>query len=182
MPTVLLNGAELYYEDRGSGPCVLFIHGMCGNGNVWNGQVDRLANRFRCVTYDRRGHSRSSLGEIEQRTVEMHGDDAVALIRALDLAPCLLVGSSGGGRIALDVMLRYPGLLCGAVLSEPPLFAVDPAGAAQFQAEVRPKLQQAMAAGGPPAAVDAFFDFVCPGLGGRSMSSAERSTGRTQVS
>ncbi|HET6317381.1 MAG TPA: alpha/beta hydrolase [Chloroflexota bacterium] len=164
MPTVSLNGAELYYEDRGSGPRVLFIHAMCGNANVWDGQVDRVGDRFRCVTYDRRGHSRSTLGAIEQRTVEMHGDDAAALIRALGLAQCLLVGSSGGARVALDVMLRYPELLRGAVLSEPPLFALDPTGAAQFQAEVRPKLQQAMAAGGPRAAVDAFFDYVCPGL------------------
>ena len=81
MPTVSLNGAELYYEDRGSGPRVLFIHGMCGNANVWDGQVDRLANRLRCVTYDRRGHRRSSLGDIQQRTVEMHADDAAALIQ-----------------------------------------------------------------------------------------------------
>jgi len=110
------------------------------------------------------GTARSSLGEIEQRTVEMHGDDAAALIRALGLMPCVLVGSSGGARVALDIVLRYPELLRGAVLSEPPLFMLDSSGAAQFQAEVRPKLQQAMAAGGPRAAVDAFFDHVCPGL------------------
>lgn len=164
MPTVSLNGADVYYEERGSGPPVLFIHGMCGNANVWDGQVDRLAGRFRCVAYDRRGHSRSSLGDVEQRTVELHGDDAATLIRALGLTPCLLVGSSGGARVALDVVLRYPELLRGAVLSEPPLFALDPTGAAQFQAEVRPRLQQAMAAGGPRAAVDAFFEYVCPGL------------------
>jgi 3-oxoadipate enol-lactonase len=164
MPTVSLNGADFYYEDRGLGARVLFIHGMCGNANVWDGQVDRLADRFRCVIYDRRGHSRSSLGDIEQRTVEMHGDDAAALIRALGLAPCLLVGSSGGARVALDVVLRYPELVHGAVLSEPPLFSIDPTGAAEVLAEVRPKLQQAMAAGGPRAAVDAFFDYMCPGL------------------
>jgi pimeloyl-ACP methyl ester carboxylesterase len=137
---------------------------MCGNANVWDGQVDRLSDRFRCVAYDRRGHSRSALGDVEQRTVEMHGDDAAALIRALGLAPCLLVGSSGGARVALDVVLRSPELLRGAVLSEPPLFALDPAGAAEVQAALRPRLQQALAAGGPRAAVDAFFDYMCPGL------------------
>lgn len=164
MPTVSLNGADVYYEERGSGPPVLFVHGMCGNANVWDDQVDRLADGFRCVTYDRRGHSRSSLGNVEQRTVEMHGDDAAALLRTLGLAPCLLVSSSGGARVALDVARRYPELLRGAALSEPPLFALDPSGAAQIQAELRPRLQQAIAAGGPRAAVDAFFDFICPGL------------------
>jgi pimeloyl-ACP methyl ester carboxylesterase len=166
MPTVPLNGADIYYEERGAGLPVLFVHGMCGNANVWDGQVDRLSDRFRCVTYGRRGHSRSSLGEVEQRTVAMHGDDAAALIRALGLAPCLLVGSSGGARVGIDVVLRYPEQLRGAVLSEPPLFALDPAGGTQFQADLRPKLQQAVADGGAGAAVDVFFEHVCPGLWG----------------
>lgn len=164
MPTVSLNGAEIYYEERGSGSAVLFIHGMCGNASVWDGQVDRLAGRFRCVAYDRRGHSRSTLGDVRQRTVELHGDDAASLIGRLGLAPCLLVGSSGGARVATDVVLRYPELLRGAVLSEPPLFALDPAGAERVQAELRPRLQESMAAGGDRAAVDAFFAHLCPGL------------------
>jgi pimeloyl-ACP methyl ester carboxylesterase len=164
MSVVSVNGADLYFEERGAGPPALFVHGMCGNANVWAGQVDRLAGRFRCVTYDRRGHSRSLLGDVARRTVELHGDDAAALIRALGLAPCLLVGSSSGARIALDVVLRYPELLWGAVLSEPPLFALDPEGAAHVQAELRPRLEQAMAAGGPRAAIDAFFEYMCPGL------------------
>lgn len=164
MPALWLNGADFYYEERGSGPSILFVHGMCGNANVWDDQVERLADRFRCVTYDRRGHSRSSLGDVEQRTVEMHADDAAALIRALNLVPCLLVGSSGGARVALDVVRRYSELLRGAVLSEPPLFVLDPDGAAQVQAELRPRLEQAMAAGGPRAAVDTFFEYLCPGL------------------
>ena len=164
MPTVSLNGADVYYQERGAGPPALFVHGMCGNADVWDDQVDRLASQLRCVTYDRRGHSRSSLGDAQQRTVGLHGDDAAALIRALDLAPCLLVGSSSGARIGLDVVRRSPALLRGAVLSEPPLFALDPAGGAALQAELRPALQQALAAGGPRAAVDAFFRFMCPGL------------------
>jgi 3-oxoadipate enol-lactonase len=166
MPTVSLNGADVYYQERGAGPPVLFVHGMCGDAGVWDDQVHRLAGRFRCVAYDRRGHSRSSLGDVQQRTVGLHADDAAALIRALGLAPCLLVGSSSGARIGLDVVRRYPELLSGAVLSEPPLFALDPAGGAALQAELRPALQRALAAGGPRAAVDAFFEFVCPGLWG----------------
>jgi 3-oxoadipate enol-lactonase len=159
-----VNGADIYYEERGTGPAVLFIHGMCGNANVWDDQVTRLGDDVHCVAYDRRGHTRSSLGEIERRTVQLHGDDTAALIRALDLAPCLLVGSSGGARVGVDVVLRYPDLLSGAVLSEPPLFELDPAAATVFQAELGPILQRALEAGGPRSAVDAFFENVCPGL------------------
>jgi 3-oxoadipate enol-lactonase len=164
MPSIPVNGTALYYEERGSGPPVLFVHGMCGFAGVWDDQVDRLTGDFRCVTYDRRGHSRSPLGEVGQRTVELHADDAAGLIRALDLAPCLLVGSSGGARVALDVVRRYPELLAGAVLSEPPVFALDPAGGAEVMADLKPALRAAVEGGGPPAAVDAFFDYMCPGL------------------
>ena len=53
------NGTTLYAEQTGDGPSVLFVHGMCGDARVWAGQGDRLADRFRCTTYDRRGHTRS---------------------------------------------------------------------------------------------------------------------------
>ena len=101
MPTVGVRGADLYYETSGDGQPLLFIHGMCGNANVWDDQVRRLSPRFGCITYDRRGHSRSTLGDITQRSVEMHADDAAALVDALGIAPCVLVASSGGARIGV---------------------------------------------------------------------------------
>ena len=111
MPTSRVNGADLYYEVAGSGRPALFIHGMCGNANVWDGQASLLSDELRCVTYDRRGHTRSSLGEIETRTVELHADDAAGLIEALGLAPCLVIASSGGARIGVDLIRRYPHLV-----------------------------------------------------------------------
>jgi pimeloyl-ACP methyl ester carboxylesterase len=159
-----INGTELYYQERGSGPSVLFVHGMCGDADVWDDQIRRLSSQFRCVAYDRRGHTRSLLGDVEQRSVQLHADDAAALIEALDLAPCMLVGSSGGARIGVDVVRRYGRLLGGAVLSEPPLFALDPEDAADFVNALKPRIEAAMPRGGARAAVDAFFDYVCPGL------------------
>jgi len=164
MPTVDVNGTELFYHEAGTGPSILLVHGMCGSADVWNDQLARLSPHFHCVAYDRRGHTRSPLGNLEQRTVEVHADDAAALIQALRLDPCLIVGSSGGARIVIDVVRRYPRLLRGAVLSEPPLFALDPASTPVFLRDVKPRIEEAVATGGPRAAVDAFFDVVCPGL------------------
>src|SRR5262245_23810481 len=124
MPTVNVNGTTLYYDEASTGQPLLFIHGMCGDASVWADQMRRLAPYFRCVAYDRRGHSRSPLGPITQRTVELHTDDAAQLILELGLTPCLVVGSSGGARIALDLIRRYPRLVAGAVLSEPPATAL----------------------------------------------------------
>jgi pimeloyl-ACP methyl ester carboxylesterase len=142
---------------------MLFVHGICGDAEVWADQARRLSDDFTCVRYDRRGHSRSSRGDATI-SVARYADDTAALIGALDLTPCLLVGSSFGAVIALDVARRYGQLLSGVVLSEPPMFSLDPdAGRAAIE-DLGPRLDAAMAAGGPAGAVDAFFAFMCPGL------------------
>jgi 3-oxoadipate enol-lactonase len=164
MALVSVNGTQLYYEEAGSGRPMLFIHGMCGDASVWADQMQRLAPHFRCVAYDRRGHSRSPLGSTTQETVELHANDAAQVIMELGLAPCIVVGSSGGARIATDVIRRYPRLIAGAVLSEPPITALAPDGGAAFLGQIKPAVEAAVARGGPRAAVDAFFELVCPGL------------------
>lgn len=161
---VSVNRTTLYYDEAGEEQPMLFLHGMCGDASVWADQMWRLSPHFRCVAYDRRGHSRSPLGQVEQRTVELHADDAAQLIMELGLAPCLLVGSSGGARVALDVIRRYPRLVKGAVLSEPPVLALAPDGGKSFVGQIKPAVEAAVARGGPRAAVDAFFEIVCPGL------------------
>jgi pimeloyl-ACP methyl ester carboxylesterase len=163
MPTIAVRDTTIYYELAGHGPALLFIHGMCGDARVWAGQVERLAGRFTCVTYDRRGHTRSGLGT-EPESVATHAADAAALIGALELARPVLVGSSGGARVAVEVARTRPGLLAGAVFSEPPIFSLDPAAGQAFMSDVAAVVRPAAEAGGPAAAVDAFFPLVCPGL------------------
>jgi 3-oxoadipate enol-lactonase len=161
---VNITGTQLYYEEGGVGQPILFIHGMCGDASVWADQMRRLSPHFLCIAYDRRGHSRSPLGQITQRTVELHADDAAQLIIEVGHAPCFVVGSSGGARIALDLIRRYPRLVKGVVLSEPPAMALAPDGGKAFMELVKPAVEAATERGGSRAAVDAFFEVVCPGL------------------
>lgn len=114
MAEVEANGVRLHYEVTGDGPPLVFVHGMCGRGAVWAGQVERLSGEFTCVTYDRRGHGSSDDGA-EPHSVPLHGDDFAALVTALELGPVLYVGSSGGARVGVDVVLRHAGLLAGVV-------------------------------------------------------------------
>lgn len=165
MPAIAVRDTTIHYEQAGQGPALLFIHGMCGDATVWADQVERLADRFNCVTYDRRGHTRSGLGT-EPESITTHAADAAALIEALELPRPVLVGSSGGARIAVELARTSSGLLSGAVFSEPPILSLDPAGQA-FMTEVAAVVRPAAETGGPPAAVDAFFSLVCPGLWSR---------------
>lgn len=162
MPSVEIRETTLHYEQAGLGPDLLFVHGMCGDARVWEGQVEALRAEFRCTTYDRRGHSRSPRGG-EAESDATHADDAAALIEALHLTP-VVVASSGGARITVELLRRRPDLVRGAVLSEPPLLSLDSAAAEPFVAELVPLVDGALERDGPHAAVDAFFAFVCPGL------------------
>jgi 3-oxoadipate enol-lactonase len=158
-----IDDTTIYYERAGHGPAILFVHGSFGDADAWTDQAARLSDRHTTVRYDRRGHSRSHRGDASISHAR-HADDIVALIEALDLAPCLLVGSSLGAAISVDVATRHSALLRGAVLSEPPLFSLDADAGAAVMGRVAPRIDEALAAGGPTAAVDAFMSLVCPGL------------------
>lgn len=163
MATVAVRDTTLYYERSGTGPELLFVHGMCGHAGVWDGQVRRLADRFTCITYDRRGHSRSG-PPAQRESVATHAEDAAALIEALRLDRPVLVGSSGGARIGVELARTHRERLSGAVFSEPPVFSLEPVLGRAVQAEIAAVVRPAAEAGGPRAAVDAFFSAVCPGL------------------
>ena len=112
MPTIDVNDTTLYYERTGQGPAMLFVHGMCGDAEVGADQARRFSNDYTCVRYDRRGHTRSGRGDAPISDA-LHAADAAALIGALDLAPCLSVGSSGGAAIGVEVAMRHGHLLRG---------------------------------------------------------------------
>lgn len=157
------NGTTLYAEQVGQGSPLVFVHGMCGDARVWADQVGRLSDRYQCTSYDRRGHTRSP-GTEAVETVQLHADDLAGLIRSLDLAPCVVVGSSGGARITVDLIRRYPALVLGAVMSEPPIGAFAPDLFPAMIADLAPKVKAEAETAGPRAAVDAFFGALCPGL------------------
>src|SRR6266404_3279597 len=153
---VRANGTTLYAEQTGDGPALVFVHGMCGDTRVWADQVTRLGDRYQCTTYDRRGHTRSPRTDAVE-TVGLHADDLADLIQTLDLAGCVVVGSSGGARIVVDLIRRYPELVHGAVVSEPPIGALAPEAFPAMIGDVAPRVRKAAETDGPRAAVDAFF-------------------------
>ena len=88
MPRVVVNGAELYYEVRGTGPPVLLIMGATGDGGHFDALADLLADEFRVVSYDRRGNGRSPVATGWQTTSpEEQADDAAALMRSGPVPP-----------------------------------------------------------------------------------------------
>jgi pimeloyl-ACP methyl ester carboxylesterase len=157
---VIVNGTELYYEIRGTGPPVLLIMGATGDGGHFDAFADVLADEFMVVSYDRRGNGRSPAPPGWQTTSpQEQADDAAGLLTALGTGPVAVFGTSSGGNFALCLLVRHPGWVRGAVLHDPGLYAlVDDFDA--VRAPVRALVQEAMAAGGPPAAVERFWCYV----------------------
>jgi pimeloyl-ACP methyl ester carboxylesterase len=151
-----VNGTRLYYELRGAGPAVLFISGATGDAGHYAAVADALADEFTVLTYDRRGNSRSPRPVDWVRTsMEEQAEDAAALLTSLELSPAAVFGNSGGAIIACCMLLRTADVVRGAILHEPPLAAVVSEGTAAA-AELKTSIEQAMAGGGPPAALEAF--------------------------
>src|SRR5262249_15194720 len=98
-------GCRLTYYVRGEGPPVLFIQGVGVHGDGWRPQVDALASRFRCLSFDNRGMGRSQPdgGFI---SVEQMADDALTILDAESVEPAHVVGHSLGGLIALHLALE----------------------------------------------------------------------------
>ena len=160
MPSVIVNGAELYHEVRGTGPPVLLIMGATGDGGHFDALADVLADEFTVVTYDRRGNGRSPVPAGWRTTSpEEQADDAAALLDALGIGPAAVFGTSSGGNFALCLLVRHPEAVRGPILHEPGLYAlVDDFDA--VRAPIRALVEEASEAGGPSAAVERFWCYI----------------------
>ena len=108
MPTIKVRDTNLFYQERGSGPLAVFLHGFMMDHTLWLDQVQQLAHTRRCVTIDQRGFGRSDPISAEILDLDQYADDVDALIAALGEERADLVGFSFGGTIALKVWERHP--------------------------------------------------------------------------
>ncbi|MSO80161.1 MAG: alpha/beta fold hydrolase [Alphaproteobacteria bacterium] len=118
MPAIRSGDVELWVEDEGDGPVVLFATGLGGTAVYWTPQMAAfLAAGYRVVRWDHRGTGRSTLWK-GRYTVELMTEDAIAVLDALDIDRCLLVGHSTGGAIGQVMALSYPRRLGAMVLAD----------------------------------------------------------------
>lgn len=122
MPLINVRGVDLFYREAGAGTPLLLIHGAAGNADVWSSVFDPFSRAYRTIAYDRRAHTRSQgPPPPPAENYATHGDDAAALLRALDAAPATVIGWSGGGLTALHLASTHPELVRHLILEEPPL-------------------------------------------------------------
>jgi pimeloyl-ACP methyl ester carboxylesterase len=118
MSTATARECDLYYEDVGTGRPMLLVHPSGSTTATWGSFVSELAQIGRVITYDRRGYSRS--GGATVHSVATHTADAAALLEYLDTPPAVVVGTSAGAIIAIDLAVRRPDLVHTVVAHEAP--------------------------------------------------------------
>ena len=102
-----LHGQDLSYVDSGSGPAVLFVHGLLGSHRNWRHLVDRLDDAHRVVVPDLFGHG-ASAKPAGDYSLGAHAATLRDLLDRLDIERVTLVGHSLGGGISLEFCYLFP--------------------------------------------------------------------------
>ncbi|OUC04926.1 hypothetical protein RY27_30400, partial [Litorilinea aerophila] len=121
MSTRYLDVADgfLAYDDQGEGPLVVCVPSMGDLRAEYRYLVPQLVDAgYRVVTLDVRGHGESSVGWTDYSVAGV-GSDLVALLRALDGGPAVLVGTSMAAGAAVWAAAEAPELVAGLVLVGP---------------------------------------------------------------
>ncbi len=104
-----LPAGRIRYREAGSGPAVVFVHGFLVDGRLWDGVVDALADRCRCIAPD---------WPIGAQQVAMNPDADLSppgiaaivdsLLAALELEDVTIVGNDSGGAMSQVLVTRHP--------------------------------------------------------------------------
>jgi pimeloyl-ACP methyl ester carboxylesterase len=100
-------GCHIYYEVTGSGPAIIFAHGLGSNHLTWWQQVPHFSGRYTCVTFAHRGYPPGSEVPGGPDPRDFAGDLA-ALIEHLQLPDVRLVAQSMGGLTSIEYILSHP--------------------------------------------------------------------------
>ena len=114
--TIERQGCLIYYEVTGTGPAIVFAHGLGGNHVSWFQQVAHFAPHYTCVTFAHRGFLPSSALPGGPDPAD-YADDLAALIAHLGLSDVRIVAQSMGGWTAIEYALRKPRELKALVLA-----------------------------------------------------------------
>ena len=107
MPTVTIDGCELWYERSGEGPPLVLIPGFASGAWAWKYQLADLEKDFDTITFDPRGVARSANGG-PAGTIEQIARDVVSLLDHLGIDRANVLGISFGGFVAQHFALEFP--------------------------------------------------------------------------
>ena len=110
MPTHNIEGTNIHFQDRGSGPALVLLHGLGSSGLDWEYQYPHFEEHFRIIAPDLRGFGQSDKPD-GPYFVARQAADVVALLDHLGISEVALLGFSMGGAIAFELAASHPQLV-----------------------------------------------------------------------
>ncbi|MBW2085777.1 MAG: alpha/beta hydrolase [Deltaproteobacteria bacterium] len=138
MTLLKVNKVNLNYEQIGEGEAVVFLHGYTGSVEDWQNQIPVVSQKYKAIAVDHRGHGKSeALTSEEDYSVKIFSEDVNALLNALGIDRCCLVGHSMGGFMSLQFVLDHPEAVKALVLVDTSSGSWDlPPGYAKLRAKL----------------------------------------------
>lgn len=116
------DGAIISYVRGGSGPVLIFLHGVMGDYRSWAPQWEAFTRHYDCIALSCRFNwPNGNRMEAPDHSAVENAEDIVALMDALGIDRAVLVGSSYGSFAALALAVNHPGRVRAVVASEPPM-------------------------------------------------------------
>ena len=119
----LSGSAALHYNEAGTGPVFIMLHGSGPGVSGWSnfkGNLPVFARSFRTIVPDMPGFGRSPLSELNRRYPEVAASAILHLMDELDIRTTHLLGNSMGGAVAMQLALDAPTRVDRMVLMGPP--------------------------------------------------------------
>ena len=165
MPQETINGYKMHYEVHGQGQPLVMIHGGLGGGEGSAAMVENFAasfsDRFEMIFYDRRAAGSSETPQ-DGYSMANQVQDLRALLQNLGVGRAHVLGSSGGGPIALGMALDHPEMVETLLLINTMSYASQPERAAR-QTELN-NLRSNEATHGREGAVERALESRNPGI------------------
>lgn len=140
------DGTPIAFEQVGSGPPLILVHGTGADHTRWAAVLPQLAQQFTVYPIDRRGHGSS--GDTTPYSIEREYEDIAAVAAAID-RPVDIVGHSFGAACVLGAAPLIPNLR-RLVLYEPPMLREPQT---PQRAELLSRMDQALTEGNREAVV-----------------------------
>ena len=117
MPYAKSGHIEIYYEDTGGDlPVIIFSHGLLMDREMFAPHVAALAGRYRCISWDERGHGNTARDELAPFSYYDSADDLAAVLNHAGVERAVLAGMSQGGYLSLRCALTHPSIVRALIL------------------------------------------------------------------
>ncbi|MGA5194163.1 alpha/beta fold hydrolase [Streptomyces exfoliatus] len=111
MHVTSFDGLRIAFETAGCGAPLVLLHGFFGDRSTWwsAGHVEALADLYRLVVIDARGHGASDAPhDVDSYRISRQVDDVLAVLDALGIDQAAVWGASMGGIVGLNMLACHP--------------------------------------------------------------------------